>query len=979
MLKKPCCLHGFFSPKLTSVEMPMPETSRFSLKTFGMALLVLLLCGLLSCSQLAAAVKSGPKANVPRKVAAQEAPAKMLLYNGQWLLQPLASVPDFHLKPWSLEGRSLTNTERSPADVLAIRRSSSWAGEAWYEGDVEITEGDVAGLVVRANTDGSSCYAVLLGAQSQTVRIITLPWPGHDLQTVSAAIQHHQTYHLGIRCGAGKPGFLEIEAYLDGQKVAEYTGRAHSPVAEGHFGVLVNNSKARFGNLAAWPGGARGGGKPLFQDDFAQTPLETYLETDPSSASAVPFPVSIQDDLLTFHARLPAHGTGMGAVARLRHNVTNPRRIWLPHLAPAPSYVIGDHAFRSPAILLANDKVALALIPDVEDVAAIHRAGLRVWLDYDNPTRTITVAAGNYRVGGFHVAYQAAPAAYAGQSVTLRLHILTSSRPADLAAPYGLAARWMWQRWGHPRHVQGGSQHAPLTRYAGYVAHWAFTPEPNGWKETVWQEFQIGARRCGAPAFIVDAAQHPSVPRSQRRWREQKSVWNQLWFSTQRCANGLLRYARQTGSQDLEKRAFAMTQVALAAPQTNGLFPAVYTAGGGGYRLETETPGWKDARWTNSDRRPPGVSPEACHLLDAAYTARLLLQWHDLVPGETETVPYVRRFAARLCALQRPSGAFPGWVEPDGRIPPALAEGPESAMGATLLLELSDRFPREAQYRSAAVRALRYLEADPVRRSRWEDFETYFSCSRWGDDHLGRVVSRNGVYKSNSLSPFWCAEAFLAGFRTLGDPHLLALGRRCLDELSLYQQVWDPPWIPASCHGGFGVMNGDGEWDDARQSLFAPLYLEYYVATGRHEYFERGVAALRASFAMLYCPENVQVRHAYELAHPNFGPESYGFMMENIAHGGPGTDVIGPFTIFTWGNGAALATETAIRDRFGDLYVDTFRHTAFGIDGCGAEVQAGMVHIHDRYKRPALLVRYGNGASRKIILNDGKGTVPLKP
>jgi hypothetical protein len=40
-------------------------------------------------------------------------------------------------------------------------------------------------------------------------------------------------------------------------------------------------------------------------------------------------------------------------------------------------------------------------------------------------------------------------------------------------------------------------------------------------------------------------------------------------------------------------------------------------------------------------------------------------------------------------------------------------------------------------------------------------------------------------------------------------------------------------------------MNADGEWNDARQSLFAPLYLEYYAATGEREYFERGVAALR--------------------------------------------------------------------------------------------------------------------------------------
>lgn len=943
----------------------MMQPAKQFLKALCVALLVFFLYGL-----------SGAAQTSPKSTASPE-PPKMLLYHGQCLLQtldhPHVSLPS----SWDIADHQLTNRDRSPADVSAIRQTPLCSSGLWYEGDVQITEGDVAGLVFRASGDGSACYGVLLGAESHTVRILALPWAGRDLKTTPTAIQPNKAYRLGIHCENGAGGSLTITAFLDGQKVADYTGRAPSSLAQGHFGVLVNNSKAQFNHLTAWRGNAKSAGNLLFQDDFAHDAFAAYGAKD--AAAITPFSVKIQNDLLTFHAQLPKHGTGMGAVAALRHNVLSLRHLWLPHLAPEPGYVIGDHAFRSPAILLANDKVALALIPDIDDVAAIYRAGMRVWLDYDNPARTITVAAGNYHAGGFHVGYQVAQAKYAGQNVTLRLHVVTSDRAEDLADPYGMAARWMWHRWGHPRHILGGSQKAPLARYSQYVAHWAFTPEPKGWEDTVWQEFSIGSRRCGAPAFIVDVAQHPSIPLKKRKWREQKSVWNQLWFSNQRCANGLLRYARQTGSADLEKRAFAMTQVALAAPQTNGLFPAVYTAGGGGYNLYKDTPDWKDAHWTNSDRRPPGVTAQACHILDAAYTARLLLEWHDLVPAEAEAVPYVRRFADRLCELQRPSGAFPGWVEPDGKVPSALAEGPESAMSATLLFEMSHRFPQEARYRNAAVKALHYLEIGPVRQSRWEDFETYFSCSRWGGDHLGQIVPRSGVYKSNSLSPFWCAEAFLKGYQSLHDAHYLALGKRCLDELSLYQQVWDPPWIPAACHGGFGVMNGDGEWDDARQSLFAPLYLDYYAATGQSDYFERGVAALRASFAMLYCPENAEVRRAYERAHPEFGPESYGFMMENIAHGGPGTDVIGPFTIFTWGNGAALSTAALVHDHYGDVYVDSARQAAFGIDGCTASVENGAVHVHDRFGRPALLVRYENGMSRNVTLRDETGNVPLYP
>jgi hypothetical protein len=180
-------------------------------------------------------------------------------------------------------------------------------------------------------------------------------------------------------------------------------------------------------------------------------------------------------------------------------------------------------------------------------------------------------------------------------------------------------------------------------------------------------------------------------------------------------------------------------------------------------------------------------------------------------------------------------------------------------------------------------------------------------------------------------------------------------------------------------------MNADGEWNDARQSLFAPLYFEYYRVTGNRDYFERGVAAVRASFAMMYCPENEQVRNQYELRHENFGPESYGFMMENIAHGGPAPadgSAIGPFTIYTWGNGAALATAAKIRDLYGDVYVDTPRQMAFGIDGFEVamiDLANNRIQVRDLYQRDTLIAVYAGGTRREFAVTDGKTVIPLKP
>src|SRR5690606_18098639 len=136
----------------------------------------------------------------------------------------------------------------------------------------------------------------------------------------------------------------------------------------------------------------------------------------------------------------------------------------------------------------------------------------------------------------------------------------------------------------------------------------------------------------------------------------------------------------------------------------------------------------------------------------------------------------------------------------------------------------------------------------------------------------------------------------------------LSLGERCLDELLMTQASWQPPYIYVNALGGFGVMNCDGEWNDARQSLFAELILQYGVELNREEYIERAVADLRCSFVMMYCPENPKSKDQWEKAHPFFNEKDYGFMMENYGHGGqvsPHGVGMGTFTIFDWGNGAA--------------------------------------------------------------------------
>jgi len=288
-------------------------------------------------------------------------------------------------------------------------------------------------------------------------------------------------------------------------------------------------------------------------------------------------------------------------------------------------------------------------------------------------------------------------------------------------------------------------------------------------------------------------------------------------------------------------------------------------------------------------------------------------------------------------------------------------------MSVTFLLKLAERTADE-KYQQAATRAMDAILTEIVPTGRWEDFETYWSCCGWGrDKYLGNKIERNAMHKQNSLSTFWTAEALLATYRATGRPRYLQWGRRTLDELSMCQQVWQPPFIYVPALGGFGVMNCDGEWNDSRETLFAELFLDYYRETGNPDYFERGVAALKSGFIMMYCPENPVVKKMWEKVYPWFGPEDYGFTMENYGHGGRTSaegEGMGVFTIYDWGNGAAAEAAMRILDHYGHVYIDRKRGQAFGID---------KVQVHRCDQGWELVNETGQPRSLRVVFDDGTG------
>jgi len=214
-----------------------------------------------------------------------------------------------------------------------------------------------------------------------------------------------------------------------------------------------------------------------------------------------------------------------------------------------------------------------------------------------------------------------------------------------------------------------------------------------------------------------------------------------------------------------------------------------------------------------------------------------------------------------------------------------------------------------------------------IPRQKWFDYETFYSCSF---KRLGLFDQYTGTFPQNTMSMYWAAEMYRLLYLASGDRDFLDTGTRVLDHLCLYQQVWDPPFLSIDGFGGFGVMNTDAEWNDARQGIIAPVLMDYYRASGNPRHMERGIAALRASFTTMYieenrlvAPGNMEAEHSGE----------NGSVAENYGHFGYDYRTTG-YLQSDWGAGSASYAAAYAEKHFGDIFVDVGRSEGFGVNGC---------------------------------------------
>lgn len=595
---------------------------------------------------------------------------------------------------------------------------------------------------------------------------------------------------------------------------------------------------------------------------------------------------------------------------------------WTPHLTPSDNNVIDQHVFRSPALIMSDESRMLTLIPDL----GVMQKGtpVRWYMDMDAEKNCMTLGMSNSKVTDHVLFERDSGADYPKGEVEIGFYLFYSDDEDDLQNPFRKPLEFLWERWGKPLYEAGNPVDHDLERYIEHTYNWAF----KNWSESVWQEFELNGKKVRAPVFIVNITQSPNYP-GEINEREFRSVWNQAWFSSLRSASGLYRYARRTNNDQLLEKAMITKELALSFPQKNGFFPALI--GTDMHEVEingakyNRSKGWDTYYWGNSNRNPytwnPTESPY--HILDMSWTALLMLRWYDELEKDERLLNYAESYAQALLETQSSDGFFPGWLDAESFQPmDHLNDSPETSMSVTFLMKLFELTNNQI-YKQAALKAMDAVINEIIPTGRWEDFETYWSCSRLGStDWVGKKVARNNMYKQNNFSMFWTAEALLECYRQTNDIKYLDIGQRVLDEMLMTQASWQPPYMYVNVLGGFGVLNADGEWNDSRASLFAELILQYGKVLNRREYTERGYVALKSAFVMMYCPENPQTKKQWEKVYPFFNEKDYGFTMENYGHDGrttPEGEGMGEFTIYDWGNGAAAEAYNRIMDKFGSI------------------------------------------------------------
>lgn len=602
--------------------------------------------------------------------------------------------------------------------------------------------------------------------------------------------------------------------------------------------------------------------------------------------------------------------------------------VWTPQLRPEREHIITDHTFRSPALMMQTEGYFAALVPVLTDVDGKGRQ-IRTVADLQVETADrpfFSIGLQNwipepYRLRNTHVFYVApdslAPTV-SDTTVTLN-YLLFLRSDAPKREGFREVVRYHWMTSGAANMQRpAGPQEEPFSSYI-QKAWYQFVPQ-----------IALDTQYQGSPVTLLRQARlawSNKLPTSA-----DNDSWFNVWFNALRTAYGMYVHGKAVDDQHLMRQATNVLNLALLAPQQNGIAPSIfYVDSTGGHWVA-------DHGWGGID------DGRDLPMFHNAWTCYWLLQWIDLVPErKTEILRFTKAFAGFLISNQHPNGVIPSWYDPTTLKPVETFrdENAETA-GAALFLAKFYARTKGVRYLRGAEKAMLYIFKSVLPERKWFDFETFFSCSRKPLNFYDSYTQQN---PQNTLSMHQAAEACYELYKLTGKKEYKERGIAIMDYLCLYQQVWSPRWLSRELFGGFGVQNTDAEWSDSRQGYFAVTLMKYYELTGQKEYFERGVAALRAMFSLFESPTSPRTA-------------------ENYGHSG--YDQPAGVTGIHWGTGSSVVSIHLITGQYGDAYVDVKGKWGVGIDGCripSVTITGAAIHIEvqdNLVKARTIRLKFGN-------------------
>lgn len=623
-------------------------------------------------------------------------------------------------------------------------------------------------------------------------------------------------------------------------------------------------------------------------------------------------------------------------------------------LLPGKDQVIGDRSYHAPAVILQEEGLFAALVPDLNainkhkmtsldarrniDIGRNHFSAPFEQDKYTMPTGLdLNIMSGltNKPVITFgymdniiahHIHYQRVN----DSSMTRTLDSRKVRYEFDLfigantkkSKGFQKVAKHQWKKFGKPVFENNRHLAMPFGEYFRIID--SITFHPISYNKTSIDIPLKGYRDTGSWLEWEENGQKMGGYRSAIEWWND-AMHNSVFWNNAREAQGFWFWSEKLNRPDLKEKAQRIINWCLSAPRNEeGLFATLYYA--------------NNKKWVTAFTDPVNGKNNFFLRVSDTYdvstmskTAAHLLDYYLRCEKDQRIVDYFIPYGNWLIGQIDGRGAVPSYIDQRNmKASQALTYSAQPAASMWFLAELYTA-TQDEKYLLGSEKIAKYMEKEILPEQKWLDMEQYFSCGQqkldFQRDRWQKQIARG------TLSTFWGIEGFAALYRATKKEAYLKMGESCVDYVSFYQCTWNPHYIyTAFPFGGFSVDNADNAtYLDARQAEMVRSYIWYGKELGRQDLLERGVAAARSSVVLMNHPRH-KANNIYR--HTNIYP--FGLGPENIDHEAHPQSAMR--THPSWGEGSGVFTGLAEALRgLNSAYINLEKDIYVGADGLKIE------------------------------------------